>query len=108
MRRRAGEKTSGEEETNGNNKAGDGGESKHAEIAHIQEMKSSRSPWGRGLLPGGACPVGVTCDSKVAAAARPQITKSKFSRFGDVRRKNRHPTFITRRGRRLPGSLSGF
>lgn len=34
MRRRAGEKTSGEEETNGNNKPGDGGKSKHAEIAH--------------------------------------------------------------------------
>lgn len=56
VRRRAGEKTSGEEETNGNNKAGDGGDSKHTEIAHIQEMKSSRSPRGEGLK----CPVGVS------------------------------------------------
>lgn len=53
VRRRAGEKTSGEEETNGNNKAGDGGESKHAEIAHIQEMKSSRSPGGGAYCLGG-------------------------------------------------------
>lgn len=43
-------------ETNGNNKAGDGGDSKHTEIAHIQEMKSSRSPRGEGLK----CPVGVS------------------------------------------------
>lgn len=40
VRRRAGEKTRGEKETNANNKPGDGGKPKHTEIAQIQEMKS--------------------------------------------------------------------
>lgn len=53
VRRRAGEKTRAEKETNVNNKPGDGGKPKHTEIARTQEMKSSRRPKGRGLAPGG-------------------------------------------------------
>lgn len=82
-RRRAGEKTRGEKETNVNNKPGDGGEPKHTEIARTQEMKSSRRPWGRGLARG-ACPQAAMFYSNEAKTMQPLTQTFQFRLIGTL------------------------